>query len=444
MQPRTLTRMTRAWLRWASALIPALASGLTTTYLLVSSNWRQWGVADMERLTPATTSFADLANITLTADCINQGLPLEGCDPYGRPFQPYVVLPARVLAWLGIGLDQTGIPGTLLALLTVVVVIGLALLIASKWQRGPVGLITVQVALAISAISPGVILGMERGQIEQLSLALVTGALLLLGSDKPIKWLGAIASFLATAIKYLTVGMFLAFANKDALRRRPWAVIAAAAASGLFLLASLPQIQLATETSGSAVPQTTMSAFGLTTTIATPFSGSPLFYFPPENISEMWPTLRIIGLIAFTTATGIAYLIARRLPLPETNSHAWVLTVGSGAVLLFPYLIGTSHDYRLVFLIPLLAGAALWWGSSPNNPVLPVFLIIASTVALLTSASMVPTPQEWRWPTWFVIVGDIGLFFVLAFIAALAIAGLGGRPRPQMASKGPPAKVRVG
>ena len=435
--------MTKAWLRWASALIPAIASSLTTAYLLVSSNWRQWGVADMERMTPSTTSFADLANITLTADCINQGLPLEGCDPYGRPFQPYVVLPARVLAYLGIGLDQTGIPGTLLALTTVAVVIGLALLIAARWQRGPVGLIVVQTALALSAISPGVILGMERGQIEQLTLALVTIALLVLGSNTPIKWLGAIASVLATAIKYLTVGMFLAFANKDALRQRPWAVIAAIAASGLFLLASLPQIMQAAETSGSAVPQTTMSAFGLTTTIATPFSGSPLFYFPPENIGQMWPTLRIIGFIAFAAATAVAYLIVRRIPLPATSSLAWTLTVGSGGVLLLPYLIGSSHDYRLVFLIPLLAGAALWWGTSPHRPGLPAFLVLASTLALVTSASMVPTSQEWRWPTWLVIVGDIGLFCVLAFTAALAIAGLVGRARPSSSSAESPEEMQV-
>lgn len=436
--------MTKAWIRWASALIPAITSSLITGYLLVSSNWRQWGVADMERMTPSTTSFADLANITLTADCINQGLPLEGCDPYGRPFQPYVVLPARVLAYLGIGLDQTGIPGTLLALTTVAVVTGLALLIAARWQRRPVGLIVVQIALALSAVSPGVILGMERGQIEQLTLALVTMALLVLGSNKPVKWLGALASVLATAIKYLTVGMFLAFANKDALQRRPWAVITAVAASALFLLLSFPQIMQAAETSGSATPQTTMSAFGLNATIATPFSGSPLFYFPPENIGAMWPTLRIIGFIAFAAATMVAYLIVRRTSLPDTSSYAWTLTVGSGGVLLLPYLIGSSHDYRLVFLIPFLAGAALWWGASPDRPVLPAFLVLASTLALVTSASMVPTPQEWRWPTWFVIVGDFGLFCLLAVTAALALAGLTQRVRPRAPSTGPPAEQRVG
>ena len=435
--------MTKAWLRWASALIPAITSSLTTAYLLVSSNWEQWGGFEMERMTPSTTSFADLANITLTADCINRGLALEDCDPYGRPFQPYVVLPARVLAFLGMGLNQTGIPGTVLALTTVAVVIGLALLIAARWQRGPAGLIAVQMALALSAVSPGVILGMERGQIEQMTLALVTIALLVLGSRKPIKWLGTFVSVLATAIKYLTVGMFLAFANKDALRQRPWAVITAVAASGAWLLASLPEIMQAAETGDSAVPQTTMSAFGLTTTVATPLSGSPLFYYPPENIAEMWPTLRIIGFIAFAAASGLAYLIVRRIALPDTSSSAWTLTVGSGGVLLLPYVIGSSNDYRLIFLIPLLAGAALWWGTSPDRPVLPAFLVLTSTIALVTSASMVPTPQDWRWPTWFVITGDIGLFCILALTAALATVGLIGRARSSSSSAESPEAMQV-
>lgn len=418
----TLTRMTNAWLRWASALIPTLTSSLTTAYLLISSNWRQWGVAEMEPMARSATSFADLANITLTADCITQGLPVEGCDPYGRPFQPYVVLPARVLAWMGVGLDHTGILGTLLAMVTVALVIGLAFLIASRWQRRPAGLIAVQVALAACAISPGVILGMERGQIEQLSVALVTVALLSLTSNSTIKWLGVITSFLATAIKYLTVGMFLAFANKSALRQRPCAVITAIAASGLFLIASLPQIRQAAETSGSAIPQTTMSAFGLTTTIATPLSGSPLFYFPPPEVAESWPALRIVGLILFAVAVAISFVLLRTTTPPSLRSPAWSLTIGSAGVLLLPYLLGSSHDYRLIFLIPLVAGAALWLGEARNhNPIVPLFLVGAASLALLTSASMLPTPQEWRWPVWFVVIGDLGLFCVLALGAALSL-----------------------
>lgn len=416
----------KAWLRWCTALIPSLASLIVTVHLLSTQNWHQWGIEEMAPTTSSPTSFADLANITFTADCMTANQPIETCDPYGRPFQPYVVLPARLLVLLGLGSQSTGLLGTLLALSTVALVTGLALLIASHWRRGAGSLVVVQSALGLGAVSPGVVLGIERGQIEPLSAILVVSSLLLLASNGHWRWWGVFTSLLATVLKYLTVGMFLAFGNRETTARRNWAVFASVAASGLFLLVSIPQLRQAAATSGSSTPQTTMSAFGLTNTIATPLSGSTLNYFPPEAVANAWPTLRIVGLILFAGATAILFLAIRHAHLPSPTSAAWVLTVGSGGVLLLPYLIGSSHDYRLIFLLPLLAGAGLWWGRSPvgSRPVLPGSMVFLGTAALLTSASMLPTPQGWRWPVWIVVMGDLGLFVVMALTAALALSAL--------------------
>jgi len=432
-------------LRWGSALIPSVASASVTTYLLTSGNWRQWGIEEMAPMTPSPTSFADLANITLTADCIAQGAPVEPCDPYGRPFQPYAVLPARVLAFFGIGLDQTGILGVLLAFTTVALVIGLAILLAKSWQRGVAGLLLTQAAIALAAISPAVVLGMERGQIEQLTAALVVIALLTLPSQRNTRWLGALTSLLATMTKYLSVGMFLAFTNRETFTQRRWAPIVAAALSGVFLIISLPNMLQAAETSGSGNPQTSMSAFGLTATIATPLSGSPLYYGPPENIAAMWPTLRIVGLASFLVLVAALFFTIRNLQLPDTTSPAWTLTIGSGSVLLLPYLIGSSHDYRLIFLIPLITGAGLWLGSKEAKPAraIPTVIITAATFSALTSASMLPTPQGWRWPSWVIVIGDVGLAITLALIAALVILTIGRFSRAPTGADSPLSKVSV-
>ncbi len=267
-------------------------------------------------MTPSPTSFADLANITLTADCIAQGAPVEPCDPYGRPFQPYAVLPARVLAFLSIGLNQTGILGVLLAFTTVAMVISLAVLLARSWQLGTIGLLFAQTALALTAISPAVVLGIERGQIEQLIAALVVIALLSLTSARSTRWLGVVTSLLATMTKYLSIGMFLAYANRETFSHRRWAPIIASALSATFLIISLPSMLQAAETSGSGNPQTSMSAFGLTGTIATPLSGSPLYYGPPESVAAMWPTLRIVGLVLFI-ALVVALFFALYCVLPK-------------------------------------------------------------------------------------------------------------------------------
>ena len=416
--------MLKPWVRWGSALIPTLVSGSVTSYLLSTRNWRQWGVEAMPATTASPTSFADLANITFTADCIAQGLPIEPCDPYGRPFQPYVVLPARVLAALGLGTESTGTIGAVLGFVTVALVAGLAFLVASRWRRSAPSLLGTQIALALGAISPGVILGIERGQIESLTALLVVLSLIAFTSSTSVRWLGVPASLLSTALKYLTVGMFLAFANWDTVAKRKWSVITGVAVSAVFLLVSIPQLRQAAQTSDSDVPQTTMSAFGLTNTIASPLSGPTLSYLPPATVAEAWPTLRIIGFILFATAIAGSYLIVRRFGLPPANSLAWVLTIGSGGVLLLPYLIGSSHDYRLIFLIPFIAGLGLWWGGTDDARAtrLPPALITLATLALVTSASMLPTPQGWRWPTWLVIVGDVGLFAILAVTAALALS----------------------
>jgi len=423
-------------LRWGSALIPSVASASMTTYLLTSGNWRQWGIEEMTPMTPSPTSFADLANITLTADCISQGAPVEPCDPYGRPFQPYAVLPARALAFFNIGLDQTGILGVLLAFTTVAMVIGLAILLAKSWQRRAAGLLLTQAAIALAAISPAVVLGMERGQIEQLTAALVVIALLTLVSQRNTRWLGLVTSLLATMTKYLSVGMFLAFANRETFTRRRWAPIFAAALSGVFLIISLPNMLQAAETSGSGNPQTSMSAFGLTATIATPLSGSPLYYGPPENIAAMWPTLRIIGLAIFIVLVAALFFIIRNVQLPDSTSPEWTLTIGSGGVLLIPYLIGSSHDYRLIFLIPVIAGAGMWLGSTEDkrSRTIAVFVIAASTLSAVTSASMLPTPQGWRWPASMVIVGDIGLIVTLALTATCFLLHIAGSHNPTIES----------
>ena len=102
-------------------LAPAIVA-VVVAWFLSSGRWDLVGIWIVPSVIDWPTGFGDLANVTDTADCLRAGEPLEGCDPYGRPFQPYVVLPARVLAALGLGLAQTGILGV--ALFTVATVTG--------------------------------------------------------------------------------------------------------------------------------------------------------------------------------------------------------------------------------------------------------------------------------------------------------------------------------
>lgn len=401
--------------RLSTALIPTILSAATISTLLMTQKWNQWGIEAMEPKTPASTSFADLANITLTADCLASGDPVEGCDPYGRPFQPYVVLPARIFNFLGMGTANTGALGVLLAIFFFSTIAILGVFIARKSTQ-PASfkttqqLIGSQLLLALAAISPATILAVERGQIEQLTFLLVTASLLLLGLSRGPRLVGGAIAVFATMTKYLSIGMFLPFFG--ATRKVNRVALGALAVSALYLLVELPNLLQATEASRANSPQTTKSAFSVMTPLATALSGSPTDYAPSQEVIDEWFSIRIASLAIFFILLITAIFFLRKTQI-HTNS-ATTLMLGSGGVLLLPYLIGANHDYRLIFLIPIVAAAA----SMPTSR-LNVTMASASIIALLTSASMVPTPQGWQWPTFALVLGDFALMVALTMIAAV-------------------------
>lgn len=404
-----------------TALLPTGASALAIWYAVTSHAWASWGVATMPRRTPASTSFADLANITATADCLLAHLPVAECDPYGRPFQPYVVLPARLLALGGWGTAQTGLLGVLLAMCTTLTVAALALLLARGWRRGLGSLGLAQGALALLAVSPPVMLAVERGQIEQATLGLVLAAILLLRNDTVGAWGGALLSLAATASKYFCVGMFLPLARPDSWRRRRWPVLLAMAASGVFLLASVPEIRQAVDASQAGTPQTTRSAFGLATMLATMLSPWPMGFEPPPAIAARWGTLHLVGLALLLLLVVASAAVMRRTALRLPSPLATTLLLGGGGVPTLPYLLGTSHDYRLLFLLPVAAGCARWIGETPDSalPRLPLAILILSVGAALGGTSMVVGAGHAGLPRAALIVGDLALLGTLALVLAL-------------------------
>ena len=100
--------------------------------------------------------------------------------------------------------------------------------------------------------------------------------------------------------------------------------------------------------------------------------------------------------------------------------------MGSGGVLLFPYLLGNSHDYRLIFLIPLVTGALLL---SQEHRSLGITLTITATISALTSASMVPTPNDFKLEPNLIIFGDLTLMVLLSGVAALWLSTAFNKPK---------------
>jgi hypothetical protein len=418
-------------LRLATAAIAPISFATVAISLLRSNNWAAWGVEALPATTPATVSFGDLANITATADCLANNTPINGCDPYGRPFQPYVELPARLLNFLGLGTSETGPIGTGLAIIFLLTITAVTLAVAIKWTRGIVSLTATQGLIALISISPASMLAVERGQVEQLTLGLVVVALLAFSSEistkfSRITYLGIATSIAATVTKYLSIGMFLPFVHRQMFTKRNTAIILGGALSVLYVLVSIPSVMQAAETSRATTPQTTKSAFSVTTLLATAFSGNSNSYLPTNEVANNWGTITIASyaLFVISVIAWVAILLTKARGSKRTHQvqkldrsgMSWLLTLGGGGVLLFPYLLGNSHDYRLIFLIPTAAGAALL---AQSRPVTGSVLAISAAGAAITSATMVPLPNGFIWPSAALVAGDAALMVLLSGVAAL-------------------------
>ncbi len=404
-----------------SALIAPASFAIVATTLIRTNNWAAWGIEALPAKTPSTVSFGDLANITATVDCLANQIDIEGCDPYARPFQPYVVLPARILSFFNFGIEDTGTLGSTLAAIFFLTITALAVLLAKSWTRSTPQLFAAQALLALIAIAPASMLAVERGQIEQLTLALVVVALIALSAGNTgVRFIGSLTSLLATMTKYLSAGMFLPFLNRSLFSKLNRAALLGLALSALFLIWSIPNVLMAASTSGASEPQTTKSGFSVTTMLATLLTGPDFSYVPTPDVVDNWTTIKLISYAIFI-ALLLTWMLILRLPrsgrnnLP-TTSRAWILTMGSGGVLLFPYLLGNSHDYRLIFLIPLVTGALLL---SQEHRLVGITLTITATISALTSASMIPTPNDFKLAPNLIIFGDLSLMVLLSGVAAL-------------------------
>lgn len=409
-------------------LLPATIVALVLAGFLSSGRWDLVGIWIVPSVIDWPTGFADLANVTDTADCLSAGEPLEGCDPYGRPFQPYVVLPARVLALLGLGLAQTGILGVGLAVLWIIIVGAVAIWIAMRWSRGVGELLVALAAVVIAGVAPPTLLGIERGSLDIVVVALALGGLLLVAATDARhgagRWVGqafgSLALAAAVVVKFFAVGVFAAFVAPRRWRLLP---LVAAALCGGWLLWNIDDVLLASRTAGSDVASTTRIMFSATTGFVTLLTEDPNAFFPAEGQELPMVLLRVLGvLIVLAFAAGFWFLMRR---MPDSPYSSWLLITGGGFILLIPYVLGESNDYRLIVLLLPLAGLLRWGATAVTGWLwVPVGLIL---IAFVTGSAMVPNEFGFLMPKAALLVGDLALAGALGFALAVWVRGWVGR-----------------
>jgi hypothetical protein len=401
--------------RILASLLPPTVTAFMVWWLVTSGDWKILGIWTEPSVFGWTTGFADLAYITATADCMANGTDIITCDPYGRPFTPYTIIPSSVLEVFGLGLQSTGPLGVALAVIWVALVGTLSVLVATKWQRGNLGLSSALLAITLLAISPPVLLGVERGTVDILIAALATAGLLTFASPKSrhpaAQFLAAAALFIASILKYFAVGVFVAFL---APKRWSWIAAAAAAATMVFLIWNFNDLLQAQGTARSNILSTTRIMFSSTTGIVTALVDDPLAFNPPDGQTLNVTVLKIIGTLILILFVALFAIAMSKLNIASPTGSPWYLIVGGTFILAVPYVLGESNDYRLLFLLLPLAGILIWIGQGgPSKILWPV--TIALVFACLTGASMITNDSGFIVPKFALIIGDLALAISLSF-----------------------------
>lgn len=398
----------------ALGLIPAAISAPVLAYFLTSGRWGLAGIWVEPSVIGWATGFADLANVTATSDCLSNGTPIEPCDPYGRPFQPYVVLPARLLSVANLGLADTGYIGIVLASLWISLIGALGTWIAARWQRGTGELLAALAALTIAAIAPPSLLAVERGTLDIVVVALAALGLFVFTA----RWagfvgqlVGSIALALAVILKYFAIGVFAAFLAPRRWRTLP---LIAAGLCMAFLLINFNDLLLARETANADRPSTSRILFSSTTGLVTLLVEDPAALFPADGQTIDMVTLRILGALIVVMWVVLFLHLLRRTQAPPYA--AWLLITGGGFLLVIPYFLGDSNDYRLIALVLPLAGLMHWRGVGPTRLWIPIVLIL---MALATGSAMVSNDFGYLMPKPAIVAGDIALAGALGFSVAV-------------------------
>ena len=285
-------------------------------------------------------AFLDLRSLLSALDCHRLGADVyaaNDCDPDGRRFN-------YPRAWLrlaptGLGEDETFPVGYAQATLFM-----LALGVVAARLRN-VG--SALIALAC-LVSPSVLLGIERGNIDLAMFVLLVLAALAGAAGGKVYGTAAVALFVAAAVgKLMPVFALMCVALPH--RRYLRIAMAAAAASGVwFVLDPGNLMDIAANT-----PQHMATSYGYKTFFLAAEGFFRKFEIGGPDLHEF--VRDVLPLICVAAAVALAFawaLVQRRrcAPMLDAGFDSLLFTIGGG-VFAGTFLLGSNWDYRLVFLM---------------------------------------------------------------------------------------------
>jgi hypothetical protein len=319
----------------AAALI--LGAVLSIAYFNVGSWQKTWDVVHVHAM---QKSFADLRTVTHAIDCVRQGRdPYRTgiCDPMHRRYnypQPWLWL-----KYLGVSPASTNAIGIGLGVAV------FSAMIALFDVRTPIS----GVIAFLITISPPVLLGVERGNIDLVIFSLLTCSILFSSTMAARRR----DIFLASVITLTSVLKLYPIVALSAVARSFRGVVLAAISA---VIATI----LIGVTTGSHLLEigrnTPMSFWFSYGSLALPLAWMHGFRFSLDSTPPVGLRVTMLG-VAFLFLVSAIWLSRRNRtilseylpPLDEQPLSA--LAASGGAIFVGSFLMGISFDYRLIFLI---------------------------------------------------------------------------------------------
>jgi hypothetical protein len=376
-----------------SALV--LATGLLLAISITGNPQKAWELLHVRALTP---SFADTITFTYQIDCAKMGhdpYHFPACDPWNRPYnypRPWLWLGA-----LGVSPASTNYIGVAFAVATY---FAMAILFSTRTILG--GLF----ALA-TAISPPILFGVERGNNDQIVFAILVIAFFSTSHRTAGVRTGlrsALIVFLAILKLYPVAAIaFVCRSFRGSLTAIGVAIVSAIL---VWLTTGANLADIAANT-----PSTEGISFGY---LVLPLKLEHSFLGPKSTAAFV----SIIARLAAFTILAAAILwgafhpehVQRVLPAVRDD---WLddVAIAGASIFVLVFLIGTSFDYRLIFLTCVQASSLRYYEDSPHawkRLIMPIAIL----VFMWTSASDMSENRL------FAIVGEILDWLLFALFSA--------------------------
>jgi hypothetical protein len=292
--------------------------------------WRSFGV------TPLQPPFTDMHVINAYAACASKGVDAyapHSC--YGGNFN----IPP-VWLWLGsLGIDESDSSWLSALLIAATSIVMVFLFRGRSWSHG---------VIALGAIvSPSVMMGVERGNLDLLILALVGSAALIYDERRAVRACGAIG-FLLLGVVLKLVPLFCVSVAARFTKQSFLFACAIATLSFIYLGLILQYIFLIRRN----VPTTFILSYGYKSIFLGLDHIRSEAGLGPIGLSDTWlPALTAAVVLICAVAVAVSNFQKQRDFCPVDASTAGTAFLFGVGIYCGTYLLGTNFIYRLMFLL---------------------------------------------------------------------------------------------